>query len=58
VEHSDQRGASTYLDQGWSLISLGDHAGAVQALQRALELSPGDTEAESLLGWAQILDEQ
>jgi tetratricopeptide (TPR) repeat protein len=30
----------------------------VQALQRALELSPGDTEAESLLGWAQMLDEQ
>jgi tetratricopeptide (TPR) repeat protein len=56
--HSDHIGASTFMEKGWSLISLGDHAGAVQALQRALELSPGDTQAQSLLGWAQMLNEQ
>jgi tetratricopeptide (TPR) repeat protein len=58
VVHSDHLGASTFIEKGWSLISLGDHAGAVQSLQRALELAPGDTEAESLLGWAQMLNEQ
>ncbi len=58
VVHQDHIGASTFMEKGWSLISLGDHAGAVQALQRALELSPGDTQAQSLLGWAQMLNEQ
>jgi len=56
--HADHIGASTFIEKGWSLISLGDHAGAVQVLQRALELSPGDTQAQSLLGWAQMLNEQ
>ncbi len=56
--HADHIGASTFIEKGWSLISLGDHAGAVHALQRALELSPGDTQAQSLLGWAQMLNEQ
>ena len=58
VVHQDHIGASTFMEKGWSLISLGDHPGAVQALQRALELSPGDTQAQSLLGWAQMLNEQ
>ncbi|HET9604158.1 MAG TPA: tetratricopeptide repeat protein [Gemmatimonadales bacterium] len=58
VVHADHIGASTFIEKGWSLISLGDHAGAVQALTRALELSPGDTQAQSLLGWAQMLNEQ
>ncbi len=58
VVHADHIGASTFIDKGWSLISLGDHAGAIQALHRALELSPGDTQAESLLGWAQMLHEE
>ncbi len=53
--HADHIGASTFIEKGWSLISLGDHAGAIQALQRALQLSPGETQAESLLGWAQML---
>ena len=57
VVHADHIGASTFIEKGWSLISLGDHAGAIQALHRALELSPGDTQAESLLGWAQMLHE-
>ncbi len=56
--HSDHIGASTFIEKGWSLISLGDHAGAVQALERALELAPGDTQAQSLLGWAEMLDER
>lgn len=54
---ADHIGASTFIQKGWSLISLGDYAGAVQALAKALTLSPGDTQAESLLGWAQMLNE-
>ena len=57
VIHADHIGATTFIEKGWSLISLGDHAGAIQALQRALQLSPGETQAESLLGWAQMLHE-
>lgn len=52
---ADHIGASTYIEKGWSLISLGDHDGAITALERALQLSPGETQAESLLGWAQML---
>jgi tetratricopeptide (TPR) repeat protein len=55
--HADHLGASTYIEKGWSLISLGDYAGAIQALEKALTLSPGAVEAQSLLGWAQMLDE-
>ncbi|OLC07293.1 MAG: hypothetical protein AUH42_03830 [Gemmatimonadetes bacterium 13_1_40CM_70_11] len=32
--HADHIGASTFIEKGWSLISLGDHAGAIQALQK------------------------
>jgi len=55
--HADHIGASTFIEKGWSLISLGDQAGAIQALQKALALSPGETQAESMLGWAQMLHE-
>lgn len=55
--HADHLGASTFIEKGWSLISLGDYAGAIQALERALTLSPGATQAQSLLGWAQMLHE-
>jgi tetratricopeptide (TPR) repeat protein len=55
--HADHLGASTYIEKGWSLISLGDYEGARQALERALTLSPGAVQAQSLLGWAQMLDE-
>ena len=58
VLHADHIGASTFIEKGWSLISLGDQAGAIQALSRALELSPGNAQAESLLGWAQMLHEE
>jgi tetratricopeptide (TPR) repeat protein len=54
---ADHIGASTFIEKGWSLISLGDYPGALQALNRALTLSPGDVQAESLLGWAQMLNE-
>lgn len=54
----DHLGASTYVEKGWSRLSLGDAPGAEEALHRALELSPGNSEAESLLGWAQMLQEQ
>ena len=54
---ADHLGASTFIEKGWSLISLGDHAGAIQALDKALALSPGTIQAQSLLGWAQMLHE-
>jgi tetratricopeptide (TPR) repeat protein len=57
VIHSDHIGASTFIEKGWSLLSLGDYAGSIQALTRAMELSPGDAQSESLLGWAQMLKE-
>jgi tetratricopeptide (TPR) repeat protein len=55
--HADHLGASTYIEKGWSLISLGDYSGAIQALEKALTLSPGAIDATSLLGWAQMLNE-
>ena len=54
---ADHLGASTFIEKGWSLISLGEYAGAVQALEKALVLSPGEIQAQSLLGWAQMLHE-
>ena len=56
--HQDHIGASTFIEKGWSLISLGDYPGAIQALTKALALSPKAVEAQSLLGWAQMLSEQ
>jgi len=55
---ADHLGASTFIEKGWSLISLGDFPGAIQALGKALALSPDDPQALSLLGWAQMLAEQ
>ena len=57
VVQADHIGASTFIEKGWSLISLGDYAGAIQALQKALGLSPNEVQAQSLLGWAQMLHE-
>ncbi len=56
--HEDHLGASTYLEKGWSRISLGDYEGAEEVLQRALELAPNHTEGQSLLGWAQMLQDK
>jgi tetratricopeptide (TPR) repeat protein len=55
--HEDHIGASTFREKGWSLISLGDYPGAIQALQKALSLAPADSEVHSTLGWAQMLNE-
>ena len=56
--HADHIGASTFIEKGWSRLSLGDYAAAEAALTRALELSPGDAQAEALLGWAQMSAEK
>jgi len=55
---ADHIGASTFIEKGWSRISLGDYVGAEESLQRALQLAPDDPQAESLLGWAQMLQEK
>jgi tetratricopeptide (TPR) repeat protein len=55
---ADHLNASTYLDKGWSRIASGDYIGAEAVLVRALELAPNDAQAESLLGWAQMLQEK
>ena len=57
VVQQDHLGASTYIEKGWSLISLGDYGGAIQALSKALTLAPSEIQAQSLLGWAQMLHE-
>jgi len=58
VIHADHIGASTFIEKGWSKISLGDYEGAEQALRKALQLSPNDAGAESLLGWAEMLQDK
>jgi tetratricopeptide (TPR) repeat protein len=58
VVHEDHLGASTFIEKGWSRISLGDYEGAEASLQKALELAPNDVQSESLLGWAQMLQEK
>lgn len=58
VVHADHIGASTFIEKGWSRLSLGDYEGAEKALSRAIELSPGDPQSEALLGWAQMLQDK
>ena len=53
----DHLGASTFIEKGWSLLSLGDAVAAEQAFVRAIELAPNNSEAVSLLGWAQMMQE-
>jgi tetratricopeptide (TPR) repeat protein len=55
---ADHIGASTFIEKGWSRISLGDYAGAEESLIKALNLAPKDPQAESLLGWALMLQEK
>ncbi|HEY0928329.1 MAG TPA: tetratricopeptide repeat protein [Gemmatimonas sp.] len=54
----DHLGASTFIEKGWSRLSLGDLESAETALRRALELAPGSNDAETLLGWTQMLNGQ
>ena len=55
---TDHLNASSFVEKGWSLIALGDHAGAERALAQALRLAPGDAQAELLLGWALMLQDK
>jgi tetratricopeptide (TPR) repeat protein len=55
---SDHIGASTFVEKGWSRLSLGDYPAAEQALRKAVELSPNDPQSEALLGWALMLQEK
>ncbi|HEY5544549.1 MAG TPA: tetratricopeptide repeat protein [Gemmatimonadaceae bacterium] len=50
--------ASTHIERGWNLISRGEPAAAEKELRQALTLVPDDTQAASLLGWAQMLQEK
>lgn len=52
---SDHIGSSTYVERGWSAIASADAKRAIKELERALELAPNDPQAETLLGWAQML---
>ena len=55
---ADHLGASTYIEKGWSQLALGNPVAAEASLTRALELAPGDSHAEALMGWAQMLQEK
>ena len=55
TERSARLTASTHIEKGWNLISSGEHAAAEEELQKALKLVPDDTQAASLLGWAEML---
>jgi len=55
---ADHLGASTFIEKGWSRISTGDYVGAEESLNKALALAPNDPQSESLLGWAQMLQEK
>lgn len=58
IGHVDHLGASTFIEKGWSKLSLGDAAGAEVALRKALALAPNDNDAECLLGWALMHQQQ
>ena len=58
VVHADHIGASTFIEKGWSRLSLGDYPAAETALKKAIELSPNDAQSEALLGWAMMLQEK
>ena len=55
---ADHIGASTFIEKGWSRISLGDYGAAETALNKALELAPNELQAIALLGWAQMHQEK
>ncbi len=55
--HADHIGASTFVEKGWNMISAGDYTGAERVLTKALQLSPDNPQTESLLGWAQMLQD-
>jgi tetratricopeptide (TPR) repeat protein len=48
----DHLGASTYIEKGWSRISIEEPQQAEEALRHALELAPASSDAETLLAWS------
>jgi len=54
----DLLGASTFVEKGWNLLSLGQVPEAIVALEKALTLAPGQVEALVLLAWAFVNDGQ
>ncbi|HEX8723752.1 MAG TPA: tetratricopeptide repeat protein [Gemmatimonadaceae bacterium] len=58
VVHADHLGASTFIEKGWSRLSLGEYGAAEAALRKAIALSPNDPQSEALLGWALMLQEK
>jgi tetratricopeptide (TPR) repeat protein len=50
--HSDGLNASSFVERGWNFIASEKNEEAVDALEKALALSPENLEAEGLLGWA------
>jgi tetratricopeptide (TPR) repeat protein len=54
----DHLGAASFLEKGWSRLSLLDVAAAEADFRRALELAPNHREAETMLAWALMLQER
>ncbi|MBL0940646.1 MAG: tetratricopeptide repeat protein, partial [Gemmatimonadaceae bacterium] len=54
----DYLGASTFVEKGWNLLSLGKTVESIEALRKALALAPGQGEALTLLAWALVTDGQ
>ncbi|MFN2432480.1 MAG: tetratricopeptide repeat protein [Gemmatimonadota bacterium] len=52
VVYSDSLNSSTFVERGWNFIAAEKYDEAVEALEKALSLSPENLEAEGLLGWA------
>lgn len=52
---SDRLNSSTFAQQGWDCIAVGDYDAAKEKLTRALKLAPDDVETLSMLGWAQTM---
>jgi tetratricopeptide (TPR) repeat protein len=50
--HSDGLNSSSFVERGWNFIAAEKNEEAVDALEKALALSPENLEAEGLLGWA------
>jgi tetratricopeptide (TPR) repeat protein len=50
--HSDGLNSSSFVERGWNFIAAEKNEEAVEALEKALALSPDNLEAEGLLGWA------
>jgi tetratricopeptide (TPR) repeat protein len=50
--YTDSLNSSSFMERGWNFIAAEKHEEAVTALEQALALSPGNLDAEGLLGWA------